>query len=254
MYRYVIRLTPKDQTTFGDDAKKTIFHFLFVLHCSGQILKNYHVIENEGYHLHVTTPKQDSLSEAYDSIYVKRDRTRIDELFTVSLDHCGIDLESQEYCTCQSRNAMELETFRFDVDSVFTCCDCFKPIALYELPYLEDKEDHNSILLWQDNYAAMDMLWMNCLCDRYTGNQRVNPDSALNKQGRAIAGQMSLQVGYPVYYHLACDYGKRVKAVKVNDLQIHICPECQTVMKRRVFTEEHTVDLCEACMLSYDAH
>ena len=159
-------------------------------------------------------------------VYVKNDREKIGEYFNIQIKNCGIDLESQEYCTCKTRSAMEMQTFRFDIDSVFTCCDCGKPVVLYELPYLEMREDHNDIQLWQDNYAAMDMLWLNCLCDRYTGNQRVKLDSALNKQGIAIAEYMSKQLGYPVYYHLECDYGKSIKAEKVGDQQIHICPKC----------------------------
>ena len=146
---------------------------------------------------------------------------------------------------------MEMQTFRFDIDSVFTCCDCGKPVVLYELPYLEKREDHNDIQLWQDNYAAMDMLWLNCLCDRYTGNQRVKLDSALNKQGIEIAEYMSKQLGYPVYYHLECDYGKSIKAEKVGDQQIHICPKCGKLMKRVRFSEDHERDICEECKLSY---
>ena len=149
---------------------------------------------------------------------------------------------------------MEMQTFRFDIDSVFTCCDCGKPVALYELPYLEKREDHNDIQLWQDNYAAMDMLWLNCLCDRYTGNQRVKLDSALNKQGIEIAEYMSKQLGYPVYYHLECDYGKSIKTEKVGDQQIHICPKCGKLMKRVRFSEDHERDICEECKFSYDAY
>ena len=127
---------------------------------------------------------------------------------------------------------MEMQTFRFDIDSVFTCCDCGKPVVLYELPYLENREDHNDIQLWQDNYAAMDMLWLNCLCDRYTGNQRVKLDSALNKQGIEIAEYMSKQLGYPVYYHLECDYGKSIKAknedYNCNGRSCHYKSRCKT--------------------------
>ena len=65
---------------------------------------------------------------------------------------------------------------------------------------------------------------------------------------------MKEQLGYPVYYHLECDYGKSIKAEKVGDQQIHICPKCRRLMKRVRFSEDHERDICEECKLSYDAH
>ena len=254
MYYKIIELSPKTPSISYDETKDIIWHFLCALESNGQILKNYKVIQNINFMLYVTTPKKDSLSERHDSVYVKNDREKIGEYFNIQIKNCGIDLESQEYCTCKTRSAMEMQTFRFDIDSVFTCCDCGKPVVLYELPYLENREDHNDIQLWQDNYAAMDMLWLNCLCDRYTGNQRVKLDSALNKQGIEIAEYMSKQLSYPVYYHLECDYGKSIKEEKVGDQQIHICPKCGKLMKRVRFSEDHERDICEECKLSYDAH
>ncbi len=254
MYYNVIELCPMEKTIEYDDIRYLIWHFLFTLECNGQILKNYKVIKKENYLLYVTTPKEDSLEEKYDGVYVKKDREEISKKFTIRIENQGIDLESQSYCICKKRTAIEMQTFRFDIDSVFTCCDCGKPIALYELPYLEERMDYCDIQLWQDNYAAMDMLWLNGLCDRYTGNQRVKIDSVLNKQGIKIAEYMGQELGCPVYYHLECDYGKSVKAEKVRDTQIHISPKCKRLMKRIKFSEDHERDICETCNLSYDAH
>ncbi len=254
MFYKAIELSPKNPSVSYKETKDFIWHFLFTLECNGQILKNYKVIQNKNILLYVTTPKSDSLSEQYDSVYVKGDKERICEYYNVKVKECGIDLESHEYCTCEKRGALEMQTFRFDIDSVFTCCGCGKPVALYELPHPAKRDDYNDIQLWQENYAAMDMLWMNCLCDRYTGNQRVKHDSALNKQGIQIARSLSKQLGVPVYYHLECDYGKSIKAEKVGDQQIHVCPECKTRMKRTRFSEDYEIDVCEACLLSYTAH
>ena len=254
MYYKTIELYPKQDKIAYDEIKDLLWHFLFTLECNGQILKNYKVIEKENYLLYVTTPKQDSLDEKYDGCYVKKDKEEILKYFNLQITDCGIDLESQSYCYCKKRTAMEMQTYRFDIDSVFTCCDCGKPIALYELPYPKDSEDYCDIQLWQDNYAAMDMLWINCLCDRHTGNQRVKFDSALNKQGIELAEYMSKQLNYPVYYHLACDYGKSIKTEKVNDKIAHICPKCEKTMNRIKFSEDHERDICKNCNLSFDAH
>jgi len=254
MFYKAIELSPKKSSVSYEETKDFIWHFLLALESNGQILKNYKVIQNKNILLYVTTPKNDSLNEQHDSVYVKGDKEKIAEYYDVKIEECGIDLESREYCTCEKRGALEMQTFRFDMDSVFTCCDCGKPVALYELPCLPKRKDYNNIKLWQDNYAAMDMLWMNCLCDRYTGNQRVKHDSALNKQGIHIVRALSKLLGVPVYYHLECDYGKSIKVEKVDNLQIHVCPECKTRMKRKRFSEDYEIDVCEVCLLSYTAH
>ena len=254
MYYKAITLYSKEEKIEYAEIKDLLWHFLFTLECNGQILKHYKIIEKENFLLYVTTPKQDSLDEKYDGCYVKKDKEEILKHFNLQIEDCGIDLESQSYCDCNKRTAMEMQTYDRDVDSVFTCCDCGKPIALYELPYPKDSEDYCAIQWWQDNYAAMDMLWMNCLCDRHTGNQRVKFDSPLNKQGIEIAQYMSQQLQYPVYYHLACDYGKSIKTEKVNDKITHICPKCEKTMKRMKFSEDHERDICKNCNLSFDAH
>ena len=98
------------------------------------------------------------------------------------------------------------------------------------------------------------VLWINSLFDRYTGNQRVKHDSVLNKSGIKIAEYMSEKLGYPIYYHLECDYGNSVKAEQVGDKQIHICPKCGKLMKRLDIPDNDSIDVCEECRLSYDAH
>lgn len=65
---------------------------------------------------------------------------------------------------------------------------------------------------------------------------------------------MSKQLGYPVYFHLECDYGKSIKTEKVKNQQIHICPKCGSLMKRVKFPKNYEIDICEECKLSYDAH
>lgn len=236
------------------DAEETIWDFFVALERNGQILPCYTLVKGEVYTMYATLPKSDSFDEKHDGFYVAQKRKRFDEAFCYTVTPLGEDVESTAYCTCKTRHAIEMQTYYRDKDSVFTCLDCDKPIALYELPYPNGDKDHTATLWWQENYMAMDRLWMNCLCDRYTGNQRVKHDSALNKQGIQIARSLSEQLGYPVYYRLECDYGKSIKAEKVDGLQIHVCPQCLVRMKRTRFAESYEIDLCESCMLSYIAH
>ncbi len=255
MYYKKIELFSKDKTNpMTDDDKKLLWNFLFLLERNGQILKNYKVIQDartNNFVLYVTAPKADSLEDKYDSPYVKQDRAKILDRFTLRAEDCGIDTESQSYCECEKRSAVEMQTFEYDIDSVFSCCDCGKPIALYELPHLNGCEDYDNIQGWQQNYSDMDRLWMGCLFDRYTGNQRVNAFSALNMQGRELAGEMSKLLGCPVYYHLADDYGKKVKFQMIDGKKIHICPQCGKVMERMAFSGNE-MEVCVDCQLSFD--
>ena len=249
-----IELLPK-QVIAKEDVEELIWTFLCSLERNGQILKDYKLTKDKNYIMYVTFPKPDSFDEKYDGVYVKRDRKKINEIYSCIVTPLGKNIESQQYCECKKRTAIEMQTFSRDIDSVFTCCDCGKPIVYYELPFpFENQDDYYWVQIWQENFSSMDMLWMNCHCDRYTGNQRVKFDSALNSQGIEIAEYMSKQLNCPVYYHLECDYGKSVKVEKLDDKQIHICPKCGKIMKRVKFSEDYERDICETCNLSYDSH
>ena len=249
-----IELIPKKDIC-EERTKELVWDFLVSLHSNGQILKDYKFTKEKNYTLYVTLPKQDSLDEKYDSKYVKRNRANLYDAYETVLTPLGRNMEIADYCTCKSRSAMEMVTYTRDIDSVFVCLDCGKSVALYELPLPADKEeDYWLVNSWQDNYSSMDILWINSLFDRYTGNQRVKHDSVLNKSGIKIAEYMSEKLGYPIYYHLECDYGNSVKAEQVGDKQIHICPKCGKLMKRLDITDNDSIDVCAECRLSYDAH
>ena len=90
MYYKIIVLSPKATSVSYDENKYFIWHFLYALESNGQILKNYKVIQDINVMLYVTTPKKDSLSEQYDSIYVRNDREKIGEQFNIEVKDCGI--------------------------------------------------------------------------------------------------------------------------------------------------------------------
>lgn len=248
MFYKRIELRPKIQGIQIDSQMQKLFwHFLYALDCNGQILKYYKVIQEENVVLYATAPKEDSLDEKYDSVYVREDREKISELFSICVKDCGKDLGSNEYCECEKRSAMEMRTFFQDADSPFTCCDCGNPVALYELPKPKGAEDFLCVRLWRQDYCAIDLLWGNNFDDRYAGRQCTEPDSPLSRQGRIIAQYVADGLGYPVYYHLASDCGSGEKG------QIHACPVCGQKMRRRKMGENE-IDVCDECKLSYDAN
>ena len=236
-----------------EKIESLLWEFAFGLECSGQILRDYKITKKESYNLYVTLPHEDSFDEIHDNDYVKSHREELLKYFNMRIFGEGINLESKPYCKCKNRSAIEMQTFSLDIDSVFSCCDCGMPIALYELPFpAENQNTYDWVESWQTNFSSMDKLWWNCLCDRYTGNQRVKPDSALNKQGIEIARYMSKELKIPVYYHLASDYGKSVKIESVDNTTVHVCPICQKKMTPVTVSENYKIDVCNECNLSYD--
>jgi len=243
---YHIELTPKKE--LPDNVVELLWQFLASLVQNGQILKDeYTIFHNGNYYLAVTTPKVDSLEEKFDGPYVRRDREKLQAFFDLRLIPMGENRNSQEYCRCESHPAIEMETCRGDIDSPFVCCGCGKPIALYALPYPLDRDTYFETLCWQDDYSAMVLLWMRCLCDRYTSNQLVNPDSALNKLGRALARDLHEKLDIPVYYHMFDDGRKKIRFTE--DGQHRLCPVCEVPM-HSLPVDDYEIDICEKCGLS----
>ena len=236
-----------------NDAKESIEHFACCLKNNGQILSDYLLIQNsDTYMLYVTTPKADSLEKCFDSIYVKHDRNELNRFFELQAIKIGTNVDSQEYCSCKTRTAIEMQTFANDSDSVFTCCTCGKPIALYELPYLDKQDDHWYIVNWQNTYGATDTLWLDSLSDRFTGNQLSNVNSALNKIGRKIADEVSRKTRAKCYYNIFDDLTKKVKFVKENNKVLRLCPCCGNPMGHVKFCADYERFICEDCRLSSD--
>lgn len=235
------------------DMGEIITSFICSLKNNGQILRCHITVKNnQGYYIYVTTPKFDSLDTCHDSIYAKRDRELLNKYVTINVRQIGIDADGQEYCLCKKRTTVEMQTFANDIDSVFTCCTCGKPIALYELPYLEKQDDHWHIVNWQNTYCATDTLWLDSLSDRFTGNQLVNVNSVLNKNGRAIAKELSQKTGLKCYYNVFDDITKKVKFVKADEKTVRICPSCGKAMNYIKFCDDYERYICEDCNLSSD--
>ncbi len=134
-----IELLPK-QDIDKKEAEELIWVFLCSLERNGQILKDYKLVKCENYIMYVTLPHPDAFDEVHDGIYVRRDRKQINEIFECIVTPLGENIESQSYCKCKKRTAIEMQTYHRDIDSVFTCCSCGNPIALYELPFPAENE------------------------------------------------------------------------------------------------------------------
>lgn len=254
-----ITLKSKTDAESCCDANKTcdrIGDYLIALKHNGQILPDYAIVKNgEGYILYVTVPHEDSLSKDHETVYAARYREKLEKLFDFSFRKIGENVESREYCVCESHSFLEMGTYDCDVDSVFTCGDCGKPVALYKLPVLNGYDDHGDATGWQTDYASFDKIWLNSATDSVSGRQLFYPDSLLNKRGRAIAAETGEKLGCKVYYYMSDDCGfykrKTAERVKTENGKVRLCPSCKKPMTKKRLGED-TILCCESCMLSCD--
>lgn len=104
--RCMIELLPKAQVP--DDVEDLLWEFLCSLMRSGQILRDYTIVQKDNYFLAVTLSKADALDEQYDSPYVRRDRSRLREIFDFRMTCLGENIRASVYCDCCNRTAMDL--------------------------------------------------------------------------------------------------------------------------------------------------
>lgn len=90
------------------------------------------------------------------------------------------------------------------------------------------------------------------MSDRFTGNQLVNINSALNKEGRRIANEIGKKAGIKVYYNVFDDLTKKVRYVKLNDKLVRLCPCCDYPMRYVKNCDDYEIYVCDDCMLSSD--
>lgn len=252
MYARVIEIIPNDKNP-EVDFDELIGRFICSLKNNGQILSEYLLVnDDDKYSLYVTTPKLDSLNANFDSTYAARDRAELKKHCSFTVRSIGKNVYSEEYCSCDDWSIIEMETFAQDIDSVFICCTCGKPIALYELPHLDRQSDHGCIINWQNAYRATDELWLDGLSDKFTGKQLGNVNSRLNKLGKKIAAAMSRHTGAKIYLHISNDIPDQMQYATVDGQLTGLCPSCGKPMKYVKFCDDYEIFVCDDCSLSTD--
>ncbi|MDR1563666.1 MAG: Zn-ribbon-containing protein [Oscillospiraceae bacterium] len=249
MYCIKITFTPR---TIVDDKETTaelLWDYLCGLYRSGQILKDYLLVKNgESYAAFVTMPESNSLDARYSNVYAAKALEALKKLFELSTEVLGENLNTEDSCTCAEKpDWYMLYTSLYNEESPVACGRCGKSVPLYKMPFIHVKgtdghfeDEHYSTLSWQEDYRAIDKLWMACLADRFTFRQMHNLDSILSKTGRYICKEYEELTDIPCYYYLY----NHIKAPKA-------CPSCGGAWKLR--GEETFIDYkCEKCRLVAD--
>ena len=186
-----------------DDVLDLLWDYFGCLYKNGQILKNYEIVKQDtNFLVFVTLPGSDALDDNNNSIYASKYLGQVRELFDISIEIIGENMNYDNSCTCNKSSWYMLYTDYAETDSPVVCGDCGKSVSLYKLPYLFNENEHHSILGWKEAYSEIDSLWMYCLSDRFTYRQLNKLDSQLSKIGLDICKQIEKATDIPTYYYL----------------------------------------------------
>jgi predicted nucleic acid-binding Zn ribbon protein len=216
-------------------------------HKNGQIEVEWQLFESPSQLLALALlPEAGSLDSAFNNEYVSRSLGQLSgngvalPLVTIR----GKSLDFPDACTCDVRPSLVLYTSMFSKASPLRCGACFLPVPLYRLPFSHDLE-HLDVLHWAADYRACDTLQMHCTTgERFAEAQLALHDSALSRDGRAIATKLAAALGLPVYYFLHKARGRSRKV----ELE-RACPQCGSPWLLAERWHDHFDFRCDPCGL-----
>lgn len=244
MYK-IAELTIRPQYGIKEEQLENTDQFLGMLYKNGQILDGY-TVEDRGdvFIARVVTTDDDSLDSKYFNVYI---RNMLDKL-TFEYEIIADDALSDDSCHESDHSFLMLRA-EYDISSSPVYCgDCGREIPLIHLPYIENREEHFSILSWQKMYKNVDSLWMSSLSDRFTKRQITDPNSALNKSGAEICAELEKRTGIPTYLYLRNPIGGWYD-YKKNNINLKACPKCGGEFR---YPDDSAVDMvCDKCRLAF---
>lgn len=142
-----IILSPINPIANDDDVLDLFWDYFSCLYKNGQILKNFEMIKtDDNFMVFVTLPADDALDENYNNTYVSKSFAKVQELFEISMEIIGENLNYDKSCTCEKSSWYMLYTDYSKTDSPVICGDCHKTIPLYKLPHLFNEGEHHGVL------------------------------------------------------------------------------------------------------------
>lgn len=200
---YKLTLTPIIQTD-EEETKELLWDYLGILFKNGQLYDDYLLIKSGGDYLaFVTLPGDDALDERYNNVYMAETLAKVKEIFKISSELVGENLDPDEPCRCEEKPEwyMLYSDFANHESPVF-CGRCGKSVPLYKLPHIFGEDEHHQVISWNRSYREVDSLFMQCLSDRFTYRQLNDVNSQLSKTGREICSEFEKATGVPFYYYV----------------------------------------------------
>ncbi len=243
MEYFKISLRPHKTIVNTDYCEELIYESFNVLRKTGHVYENFYIVREASgnYAVYVIMPGADALDlefcteEAVDII------KKLAVIFSLKVESVGAAVTCENSCTCADPSWYMLYSDLLTEESPVICGDCGKPVPLYKLPAILDKDGQSNLLNWQDQLKSFQKLDMYNYAHDYTSGELQNPASRLNKMGRALCRAMEKAKSVPVFYHLERN---------IRDAS-EVCPLCGREWSRTA-NEEITSKLCTFCRIAVD--
>lgn len=202
-----------------------IYSFLASLANDGRVLDNEFSIyqKDANFISAVKIPEKDAVKNFNKQKFIDENLQKLNEIGLSPPDYeiLGKDTEFSESCKCKNHSAYILFTNFLSIQSPIKCYDCGFPIPLYRIKQKE-AEQLVSVLGWQNEYKACDLLQMHCgFGERFGITQMSKLDSGLSRTGLEICRTIQDLTNKPCYYYLYRDNGKSLR--KEHERK---CPSC----------------------------
>lgn len=212
-----------NEEKFFSNEQKLIEDYLCTLYRNGQIYSDYNLIRTKQnlYEAFINVPNSESICEKNNNEYVNRSY----KYLIVQAKDMGGNILYTHNCHCESVPCYILSaSSETGTASPIRCGKCGKEIPLYKIPYLFREQEHFHLINYQKTYASVHELYMQSLSDRFTENQMVNPESALNKLAFQIRKELENKMQKPVYSELLRIFPDKKRGGKKIDEGK--CPAC----------------------------
>jgi predicted nucleic acid-binding Zn ribbon protein len=193
----------------------------------------------------IFTAAENTLDKKYHNKYVNDGIAALEKLcgYPLEIKYAGsTEDEENSICTCKKHQHFLLRYF--NQFSPLLCGTCNKAVPLYKLPKLHDFGYWN-ITGWQSNYMACVILDVNCTVgEKWAIKQQCDYNSALSKQGRQVAKDITAATGTKTYYYLS-NFSRRSK---VKDIA-RPCPGCGGSWRLQKKIHDYVWFKCANCLL-----
>ena len=242
MEYFKISLRPHKAIVNTEYCEELIFESFNVLRKTGQVYENFCIVRDGGaYAVYVIMPGADALNLEFcteESVDIIK---KLAVIFSLKVESVGDAITCESSCECAAPSWYMLYTDLATEESPVVCGDCGKPVPLYKLPAILDKEGQSNLINWQDQFKALQKLDMYNYAHDFTAAEMLEPTSRINKMGRALCRAMEKATTVPVFYHMERNMQKAAD----------VCPICGREWSRTA-NEDISQKLCTFCRIAVD--
>ena len=208
MEYFKVSLRPHKAVKNTGYCESLIWESFDVLRKAGQVYENFHVVAEDGaYAVYVIMPDADALDLNYCADEAVAIITKLAAIFSLKVESLGTSVTCEDSCECAAPTWYMLYTDLSTEESPVVCGDCGKPVPLYKIPKILDKEGQSNFLNWQEQLKAIQKLDIQNYNPTFTDAEIYSRDSRINKMGRSLCRALEKAKAVPVFYHMELKKG-----------------------------------------------